>query len=66
MEKKRSNRSVNSAAGASALAVKQSIYLITLVTVLFFLWDLLTALLDVLNSKFQTTSEIIAGKSGGI
>ncbi len=39
--------------GASALTVKQSIFPIALVTVLFFLWGFAYGLLDVLNAKFQ-------------
>ena len=52
--------------GASALTVKQSIYPITLVTVLFFLWGFAYGLLDVLNAKFQTALNITAAKAGGL
>lgn len=51
--------------GASALTVKQSIYPITLVTILFFLWGFAYGLLDVLNAKFQTALNITAAKAGG-
>ena len=52
--------------GASALTVKQSIFPITLVTVLFFLWGFAYGLLDVLNAKFQTSLHITAAKAGGL
>ena len=52
--------------GASALTVKQSIFPITLVTVLFFLWGFAYGLLDVLNAKFQTALNITAAKAGGL
>jgi FHS family L-fucose permease-like MFS transporter len=52
--------------GASALTVRQSIFPITLVTVLFFLWGFAYGLLDVLNAKFQTSLNITAAKAGGL
>lgn len=52
--------------GASALTVRQSIWPITLVTVLFFLWGFAYGLLDVLNAKFQTALNITAAKAGGL
>ncbi|KIW61012.1 hypothetical protein PV05_01179 [Exophiala xenobiotica] len=52
--------------GASALTVKQSIFPVTLVTVLFFLWGFAYGLLDVLNAKFQTSLNITAAKAGGL
>jgi len=52
--------------GASALTVRQSIYPITLVTILFFLWGFAYGLLDVLNAKFQTSLHITAAKAGGL
>jgi len=52
--------------GASALTVRQSIFPITLVTVLFFLWGFAYGLLDVLNAKFQTSLHITAAKAGGL
>lgn len=52
--------------GASALTVKQSIFPISLVTVLFFLWGFAYGLLDVLNAKFQTSLNITAAKAGGL
>lgn len=52
--------------GASALTVRQSIWPITLVTLLFFLWGFAYGLLDVLNSKFQTALHITAAKAGGL
>ncbi|TKA60896.1 hypothetical protein B0A49_11439, partial [Cryomyces minteri] len=52
--------------GASALTVKQSIFPIALVTLLFFLWGFAYGLLDVLNAKFQTALNITAAKAGGL
>lgn len=52
--------------GAASLTVKQSIYPITLVTILFFLWGFAYGLLDVLNAKFQTALNITAAKAGGL
>ncbi|KAA8568308.1 hypothetical protein MFRU_029g00330 [Monilinia fructicola] len=52
--------------GAAALTVRQSIYPITLVTILFFLWGFAYGLLDVLNAKFQTALNITAAKAGGL
>ncbi|KAI3402088.1 hypothetical protein diail_17 [Diaporthe ilicicola] len=52
--------------GASALTVRQSIFPITLVTILFFLWGFAYGLLDVLNAKFQTALDITAAKAGGL
>lgn len=52
--------------GASALTVRQSIWPITLVTLLFFLWGFAYGLLDVLNAKFQTSLNITAAKAGGL
>ncbi|KAF7948916.1 hypothetical protein EAE96_008097 [Botrytis aclada] len=52
--------------GAASLTVRQSIYPITLVTILFFLWGFAYGLLDVLNAKFQTALNITAAKAGGL
>lgn len=52
--------------GASALTVRQSIFPISLVTLLFFLWGFAYGLLDVLNAKFQTALSINAAKAGGL
>lgn len=52
--------------GASALTVRQSVWPITLVTILFFLWGFAYGLLDVLNAKFQTSLNITAAKAGGL
>ncbi|KAI1614968.1 MFS transporter [Exophiala viscosa] len=52
--------------GASALTLKQSIFPVALVTVLFFLWGFAYGLLDVLNAKFQTSLNITAAKAGGL
>ncbi|MCJ1280173.1 hypothetical protein MMC21_008000 [Puttea exsequens] len=52
--------------GASALTVRQSIFPIVLVTILFFLWGFAYGLLDVLNAKFQNSLNITAAKAGGL
>lgn len=52
--------------GASALTVRQSLFPVSLVTVLFFLWGFAYGLLDVLNAKFQTSLNITAAKAGGL
>lgn len=52
--------------GASALTVRQSIFPVALVTVLFFMWGFAYGLLDVLNAKFQTALNITAAKAGGL
>lgn len=52
--------------GASALTVKQSIWPITLVTILFFMWGFAYGLLDVLNAKFQHALGISAAMAGGL
>ncbi|KAL8243708.1 hypothetical protein R6Q59_009966 [Mikania micrantha] len=52
--------------GASALTVRQSLYPIILVTILFWLWGFAYGLLDVLNAKFQTALNITAAKAGGL
>ncbi|KAH6682570.1 putative L-fucose-proton symporter [Halenospora varia] len=62
-QKSVSNRGLT---GASALTVRQSIFPITLVTILFFLWGFAYGLLDVLNAKFQTALNITAAKAGGL
>ncbi|ETS83006.1 hypothetical protein PFICI_04882 [Pestalotiopsis fici W106-1] len=65
-EEHRKNVSNNGLTGASALTVRQSIWPITLVTILFFLWGFAYGLLDVLNAKFQTALDITAAKAGGL
>lgn len=52
--------------GASALTVRQSIWPITLVTILFFMWGFAYGLLDVLNAKFQHALGISAAMAGGL
>ncbi|KAK6197619.1 GTPase-activating protein S23 [Pestalotiopsis sp. IQ-011] len=65
-EEHRKNVSNSGLTGASALTVRQSIWPITLVTILFFLWGFAYGLLDVLNAKFQTALDITAAKAGGL
>lgn len=50
----------------STITLRQSIFPVSLVTVLFFLWGFAYGLLDVLNAKFQTTLGITAAKAGGL
>jgi MFS transporter, FHS family, L-fucose permease len=52
--------------GASALTVRQSIFPVALVTILFFLWGFAYGLLDVLNAKFQTALHVSAAEAGGL
>ena len=52
--------------GASSLTLRQSIFPIALVTILFFLWGFAYGLLDVLNAKFQTSLNITAARAGGL
>ncbi|KAF7535845.1 hypothetical protein G7054_g5012 [Neopestalotiopsis clavispora] len=65
-DENRKNVSNSGLTGASALTVRQSIWPITLVTILFFLWGFAYGLLDVLNAKFQTALDITAAKAGGL
>ncbi|KAL4771992.1 hypothetical protein BDW60DRAFT_207721 [Aspergillus nidulans var. acristatus] len=46
--------------------LRQSLLPNALDTILFSLWDIAYGLLDVLNSHFQTTLNITAGKSSGL
>lgn len=50
----------------STITLRQSIFPVSLVTVLFFLWGFAYGLLDVLNAKFQTALGITAAKAGGL
>lgn len=50
----------------STITLRQSIFPVSLVTVLFFLWGFAYGLLDVLNAKFQTALNITAAKAGGL
>ncbi|KAI1851537.1 hypothetical protein JX265_012381 [Neoarthrinium moseri] len=51
---------------AAELTLKQSIFPICLVTVLFFLWGFSYGLLDTLNSHFQNTLGITQARSAGL
>lgn len=53
-------------ASHSTITLRQSIFPVSLVTVLFFLWGFAYGLLDVLNAKFQTALNITAAKAGGL
>lgn len=48
------------------ITLRQSIFPVCLVTVLFFLWGFAYGLLDVLNAKFQTALNITAARAGGL
>ncbi|CAK1355836.1 unnamed protein product [Cercospora beticola] len=51
---------------ASELTLKQSIYPLALVTILFFLWGFSYGLLDTLNKHFQNTLGITKARSSGL
>ncbi|KAJ4289942.1 hypothetical protein N0V88_006739 [Collariella sp. IMI 366227] len=51
---------------AAELTLRQSIYPIALVTVLFFLWGFSYGLLDTLNKHFQNTLNINKARSSGL
>jgi FHS family L-fucose permease-like MFS transporter len=51
---------------AAELTLRQSIYPISLVTILFFLWGFSYGLLDTLNKHFQNTLHITYSRSAGL
>lgn len=51
---------------AAELTLRESIYPICLVTILFFLWGFSYGLLDTLNKHFQTTLDISKSRSSGL
>lgn len=51
---------------AAELTVRESIWPISLVTVLFFLWGFSYGLLDTLNKHFQNTLNITQARSAGL
>lgn len=51
---------------AAVLTLRQSIFPICLVTVLFFLWGFSYGLLDTLNKHFQNTLNITRARSSGL
>ncbi|KAI1759084.1 MFS general substrate transporter [Hypoxylon sp. FL1150] len=51
---------------AAELTLRESIYPICLVTVLFFLWGFSYGLLDTLNKHFQNTLDITKSRSSGL
>lgn len=51
---------------ASSLTVRQSLYPIALVTILFFLWGFSYGLLDTLNKHFQVVLKIDRARSAGL
>lgn len=51
---------------AAELTLRESIYPISLVTILFFLWGFSYGLLDTLNKHFQETLDIDKTRSSGL
>jgi len=51
---------------AAELTLRESIYPIALVTILFFLWGFSYGLLDTLNKHFQETLGINRARSSGL
>lgn len=51
---------------AAELTLRESIWPISLVTVLFFLWGFSYGLLDTLNKHFQVTLDITRARSAGL
>lgn len=51
---------------AAELTLKESLFPICLVTVLFFLWGFSYGLLDTLNKHFQNTLHITKARSSGL
>ena len=51
---------------AAELTLKESLYPICLVTILFFLWGFSYGLLDTLNKHFQDTLDISKARSSGL
>ncbi|KAJ5085581.1 hypothetical protein N7532_010352 [Penicillium argentinense] len=51
---------------AATLTLRQSLYPLGLVTILFFLWGFAYGLLDTLNKHFQNTLHITRGRSAGL
>jgi FHS family L-fucose permease-like MFS transporter len=51
---------------AAELTLRESLYPICLVTILFFLWGFSYGLLDTLNKHFQNTLDITKTRSSGL
>jgi FHS family L-fucose permease-like MFS transporter len=65
--KKRSLKvSDKSVTNAAELTVRESIWPIALVTVLFFLWGFSYGLLDTLNKHFQDVLDVTQARSAGL
>ncbi|KAE8441534.1 hypothetical protein EG329_004880 [Mollisiaceae sp. DMI_Dod_QoI] len=64
--KKQSLKTENKKTRAAELTLRQSIYPLALVTVLFFLWGFSYGLLDTLNKHFQNTLGITRARSSGL
>ncbi|KAL1858512.1 hypothetical protein Plec18170_002711 [Paecilomyces lecythidis] len=56
----------NQVTNAASLTLRQSLWPLTIVTLLFFLWGFAYGLLDTLNKHFQTTLHITRTRSSGL
>lgn len=66
---KKSNKKIvsdNEATGNSEITLRESIFPLFLVTILFFLWGFAYGLLDVLNKHFQEVLHITRSQSSGL
>lgn len=64
--KKRSLRARDERTNKPEITLRQSIYPVCLVTILFFLWGFSYGLIDTLNKHFQNTLHITRARSSGI
>jgi hypothetical protein len=64
--KKRSLRSRDDERNRPEVTLRESVYPIALVTILFFLWGFSYSLLDTLNKHFQNTLNITKARSSGL
>lgn len=64
--KKRSLRSRDDERNRPEVTLRESVYPIALVTILFFLWGFSYSLLDTLNKHFQNTLHITKARSSGL
>jgi FHS family L-fucose permease-like MFS transporter len=64
--KKRSLRFHDDQRNRPDVTLRESLYPIALVTVLFFLWGFSYSLLDTLNKHFQNTLNITKARSSGL
>lgn len=64
--KKRALRAPDDKRNKPEITLRESIYPICLVTILFFLWGFSYGLLDTLNKHFQNTLGITKARSSGL